>query len=117
VVRETLSRVLRIYIRENGIGPDDLLFPLSRLQTEWRAANPEPEPVVVVVPDDLGRTEPNARGRTFVHGTMSGYTAGRCPCPWCRRSFAMYRAERRARGPSRSASSCALVETTRREYL
>jgi hypothetical protein len=85
-----LSRLLRIYVRENGIGPDDLLFPLSRLQAEWRAANPEPEPVVVVVPDDLGRTEPNARGRTYAHGTMSGYTAGRCKCVWCRRSFAVY---------------------------
>jgi integrase len=93
-----LSALLRAYVRQHRIGPEGLLFPLSRLQAEWRAANPEPEPVAVVVPEDLGRTEPNARGRTYAHGTMSAYTAGRCKCDWCRRSFAVYRAQRRARG-------------------
>jgi integrase len=93
-----LTRLLRVYICEQKICADDLLFPLSRLQREWRAANPEPEPVAVAVPDDLGRTAPNARGRTYAHGTLSAYTAGGCKCEWCRRAFAVYRAERRARG-------------------
>jgi hypothetical protein len=38
-------------------------------------------------PDRLGRTEPNAAGRTYGHGTLSAYTAGRCRCECCRNAF------------------------------
>jgi integrase len=54
--------------------------------------------MVDLVPDDLGRTTPDARGRSYAHGTPCGYTAGRCRCLWCRRAMALYRAERRSRG-------------------
>lgn len=38
-------------------------------------------------PETLGRTEPNEKGRTYNHGTLSGYTAGRCRCDYCRGAF------------------------------
>ncbi len=93
-----LSRRLRQYIRAQDIDPEDLLFPLSKLQIELREANPESVPLVVAIPDDLGRTVPNAAGRTYAHGTLSAYNAGGCKCEWCRRAFAEYRARRRAAG-------------------
>ena len=68
------------------------------MAAEWRAAHPAPEPLAVPVPDDLGRTEPDARGRTYRHGSMSGYTAGKCKCEWCRGAYAAYRRQRRAQG-------------------
>ncbi|GGU96061.1 hypothetical protein GCM10010182_10770 [Actinomadura cremea] len=49
-------------------------------------------------PDELGMTDPNEKGRTYKHGTLSGYTAGKCRCDHCRATFAIYRAERRSRG-------------------
>ena len=49
-------------------------------------------------PDLLGRTEPNAAGRTYRHGTLSAYTAGRCRCGYCKTAFAHYRPQRRAAG-------------------
>lgn len=48
-------------------------------------------------PARLGRTEPNAAGRTYRHGSLSGYTAGRCRCERCN-AFARYRRQRRAAG-------------------
>jgi integrase len=52
------------------------------------------------VPDlaALGFTKPNAAGRQYRHGTMSGYNAGRCRCIFCRDAAAIYRAQRRAAG-------------------
>jgi len=58
---------------------------------------PTPEPVLTD-PDLLGRTSPNAGGRTYRHGTLSAYTAGSCRCVHCRSAFAQYRARRRAAG-------------------
>lgn len=49
-------------------------------------------------PTSLGLTEPNEKGRQYQHGTLSGYTAGRCRCDYCRVAFASYRAKRRAQG-------------------
>ncbi|WP_376767030.1 tyrosine-type recombinase/integrase [Spinactinospora alkalitolerans] len=45
---------------------------------------------------DLGRTEPNERGRRYAHGTTTAYTSGKCRCEHCRTAFAHYRATRRA---------------------
>ncbi|TMR37411.1 tyrosine-type recombinase/integrase, partial [Actinomadura geliboluensis] len=38
------------------------------------------------------------KGRTYNHGTLSGHTAGRCRCDYCRGAFTLYRAARRANG-------------------
>ena len=77
---------LRAYARERGLSGDDLVF-----------AMPERGPVLKMLPspDRLGRTGPNAAGRTYRHGTLSAYTAGRCRCDHCKRAFAQYRPQRR----------------------
>lgn len=52
------------------------------------------------VPDraTLGFTKPNAAGRHYWHGTMSGYNAGKCRCQYCKDAAAIYRARRRSAG-------------------
>ena len=61
---------------------------------------PERSPTLKMLsnPDGLGHTEPNVAGRTYRHGTLSGYTAGRCRCEHCKGAFAHYRRERRVAG-------------------
>ena len=79
--------------RAYRLSPDDLLFPASGVLTST--------PLRLVVDEaveDPGLTEPNDKGRQYVHGTLSAYTAGRCRCPRCRRAIADYRAGRRADG-------------------
>jgi integrase len=77
-------------IEERQLGPEGLLF-----------TQPEPTapPRLVPVPSEgQGRTEPNAKGRSYPHATLSAYTAGKCRCEVCRAVFAAYRARRRAAG-------------------
>jgi len=84
---------LTAHVEENGLGRGDLLF---------RAPEEEGPRVrklrLVADPDTLGRTDPNAVGRRYRHGTMTGYSLGRCRCDYCRDAYARYRAERRAAG-------------------
>lgn len=77
------------YIAERRLGPNDLLFT-------YRPQNPTPRRALD--PETLGFTEPNAAGRTYRHGTISGYSNGKCRCRHCRDAYAIYRAERRAVG-------------------
>jgi integrase len=78
------------WVSARGLGPEDLLFT----QPE-----PEPPPRLLPVPnEELGRTAPSAHGRTYLHATLSAYTAGGCRCGVCRGVFAAYRAKRRAAG-------------------
>ena len=90
-----------------------LLFPRSRMIADWEAAQPVPPDEI---PDDLGRTRPNAQGRSYQHGTLSAYVAGGCTCDWCRRAFALYRRRRRAEGkdlhPARRATPHPLARRT-----
>lgn len=88
------SKALLDHIELHGLSGDDLLFPLYLFDAELVTA---PEPLVPM-PADLGRTEANDYGRTYRHGTASGYSVGRCRCLWCRRAMAEYRAARRAHG-------------------
>jgi len=77
-------------IEERNLTADDLLF-----------RQPEPEPAARLIPvpsEELGRTVPNENGRTYLHATLSAYTAGKCRCELCRTVFAAYRARRRAVG-------------------
>jgi len=79
------------HVLEHGLGDDDLLFAMPTA----------PERVSVRVaadPATLGLTRPNAAGRRYHHGTLSGYSAGRCHCEHCRGAYASYRAQRRAAG-------------------
>jgi integrase len=84
---------LTAHVEGHGLGRGDLLFQ----------APEEDGPRVrklrlVADPDTLGRTDPNAVGRRYRHGTMTGYSLGRCRCDYCRDAYARYRAERRAAG-------------------
>jgi integrase len=84
---------LQAHVVQHDLGRDDLLF--------WA---PEPDgPRVrklrlVVDPASLGLTEPNAQGRRYRDGTMTGYSLGPCRCDYCKDAYARYRADRRAVG-------------------
>jgi integrase len=83
---------LKAHIRENGLGPNDLLFAMRQ------ADAPKKRVHVVRDPSELGMTEPNEKGRQYRHGTTSAYSAGRCRCQDCKTAYAVYRAARRAGG-------------------
>ena len=83
-------RKIAAHIERHGIAADDLLFPMPELP---------PRPLRVLTdPATLGLTKPNAAGRRYQHGTLSGYSAGKCRCEHCRGAYATYRAQRRAAG-------------------
>jgi site-specific recombinase XerD len=84
------------HIRANALGRDDLLFaiPTSEPASDATPIDDTPPPN----PDELGRTAPNAGGRTHQHGTLTGYSLGGCRCDHCRSAYARYRAQRRAAG-------------------
>jgi integrase len=79
---------LGAFIEEHGIGVDDLIFGYA----------PTERAEVVDRSEPTGVTTPNAKGRQYRHGTLSGYSAGQCRCANCRRAYAVYRATRRAAG-------------------
>jgi integrase len=81
---------LQAHIQAHGLGPEDLLF-VRRNQARPRLR-------VVPISEDLGLTEPNAKGRQYRHGTTSAYNAAPCRCEHCRHAYALYRAGRRAAG-------------------
>ncbi len=82
---------INAHIAAGGLGPDSLLFTAP-------TSPAAPRLVAVPDPDTLGRTEPNAAGRRYRHGTLTGYSLGRCRCQHCRDAYAVYRANRRAEG-------------------
>lgn len=103
-----LADLLVAHAEEHGLGLDDLLFSLDLFTSPARRT--------LVDVEDLGATEPNEHGRTYRHGTLSAYTAGKCRWVHCRQAFATYRAERRATGLDEArAPRCArLTGTCRR---
>jgi site-specific recombinase XerD len=86
------------HIRAGNLGRHDLLFSMP---THERAPV---EDAALPDPDELGRTDPNAAGRIYQHGTLTGYSLGSCRCEHCRNVYARYRAERRAAGTDRPRS-------------
>jgi integrase len=94
-VSQQLVDKLLHHIAFGALGPDDLLFALD--------AKPVPAPLPRVSPDPaaLGSTEPDAAGRRYRHGTLSGYNGGKCRCQPCRDAIATYRAARRGSGIDR----------------
>jgi integrase len=81
------------HIERQGIADDDLLFSMPELP---------PRPLRALAdPVTLGLTKPNDAGRRYQHGTLSGYSAGKCRCEHCRGAYAVYRAHRRATGNDR----------------
>lgn len=53
---------------------------------------------------------PTRVGRSYRHGTLTAYSAGRCQCPHGRSAYADYRAGRRAIGLDRPRAASAAVE-------
>lgn len=80
------------HIKAKRLGSDDLIFAM-RDRDDIR-------PVLRVAPDPetLGWTEPNEKGRSYRHGTLTGYASGRCRCRYCKDAYAIYRAMRRSEG-------------------
>jgi integrase len=93
------------HILANGIDRADLLFAFSRVEPA-----PTPHLRLVASTEDVGLTVPNAAGRRYRHGTLTGYSLGRCKCAPCTNAYAVYRAARRALGKD-SPRSPRLVET------
>ena len=91
-VSRQLTEKIADHIESRQLRPEDLLFELRQDPDARRRLCAVPEP------ETLGWTEPNAAGRTYRHGTLSAYSAGKCHCEHCRAAYAIYRAERRARG-------------------
>jgi integrase len=83
---------LREHIAVHNIGNGDLIFEFRQFVA------PTHQPVRLVEATRLGKTEPNANGFSYPHGSLSAYTAGKCRCEHCRLSFAAYRARRRETG-------------------
>jgi integrase len=91
---------LREHIARNKLDRTDLLFPHSLLDADTSHTPIETTPAhtTAEATQPIGRTEPNDRGRSYPHGTLTAYTLGRCRCPHCKTAFATYRADRRAAG-------------------
>ena len=89
-----IAKQLQTHIAEHGLTPNDLLFTPTLL-----APPADPSRLQLVAePVDLGLTAPNAAGRQYRHGTLTGYNPGSCKCEHCRGAYATYRAQRRAAG-------------------
>jgi integrase len=87
-----LADKLQTHINDSGLDPDDLIFAMPPQDSPAARLRAVPNPAT------LGFTKPNAAGRQYRHGTMSGYNAGRCRCRFCKDAAAVYRAQRRAAG-------------------
>ncbi len=83
---------LKAYIEKMRLGDGDLLFAYSP------ATATSAEVTIALEPTQLGLTEPNDAGRQYRHGSLSGYSAGKCRCGLCKRAYAEYRAKRRSEG-------------------
>lgn len=77
-------------------GLDDLVF-MAPTPVGQRRRRPD----VLPDPETLGRTTPTSSGRTYLHGTINGYSTGACRCRHCKDAYAAYRARRRNNGLDR----------------
>lgn len=81
--------LVRAFADENGIAPDDLLFPIE-LVVPPRATKDELSDEEI---EALGYTEP-VRGQRYRHGTMAGYVTAKCRCAGCKQWSRRYGRER-----------------------
>jgi integrase len=89
-----ITAKLKAHAVERGLDRDDLLF-----QAPEEEGPRERVPRLSADPDaPLGRIKPNAAGHRYRHGTLTGYSLGRCRCDYCRDAYCRYRAARRADG-------------------
>jgi integrase len=89
---DVVRRVERHVVQE-GLEVGDLLFPGPQRRVRRELAGG--------LPSAREMTEPNLAGRSYRHGTLSGYSLGQCRCVLCRQVYARYRATRRGVGKDR----------------
>jgi integrase len=89
--KQIVEKILA-HANARGLGAGDLLFAVRDQE------QPKPRLRVAPDPDELGLTEPNDKGRRYRHGTLTGYSSGKCRCQHCKDAYAIYRARRRAKG-------------------
>jgi integrase len=87
--RQVVARI-SAHVGERHLGTGDLLFTVP--------AEPQPRLLVLADPETLGRTKPNGAGRRYRHGTLTGYSLGKCHCEHCQAAYAHYRSTRRLEG-------------------
>jgi integrase len=87
-----LTGKVETHVEVSRLGPKDLIFAMPPQDSPAARLRAVPNTVA------LGFTRPNAAGRQYRHGTMSGYNAGKCRCRFCKDAAAVYRAQRRAAG-------------------
>src|ERR1039457_1380091 len=85
-----ITAKLKAHAAERDLDRDDLLFQAPaeegpRLRVPRLSADPDAP---------LGRTKPNPAGHCYRHGTLTGYSLGRCRCDYCRDAYCRYRAAR-----------------------
>jgi hypothetical protein len=95
-LRDAVGAQLDDHIEQYALDDDDLLFSYDMLMTEVRAlkAAQRAQVLATPIPDGLGRTDPDSRGRTFRHGTLNAYIRAKCRCEWCRHRMAQWSATR-----------------------
>ena len=87
--RQVVARI-SAHISEGHLEAGDLLFTAP--------VGPQRRLIVLPDPETLGLTEPNGAGRRYRHGTLTGYSLGKCHCKHCKAAYTHYRAARRADG-------------------
>ncbi|PWJ54690.1 Phage integrase family protein [Quadrisphaera granulorum] len=98
VVGQHFADRLRLWCKESGIGPDDVVFP-ARLVLPPVSGRTFPqkihlEPLTPARLAELGTfTGPN--GIEYQHGTMNGYVTGKCREACCRQAISEYSARKK----------------------
>lgn len=82
-------------MQERGLGPRDRLFSMPAKLPRGRRVQVVLTPEVVAAAGDF--TAPN--GRSYGHGTVNGYTTGKCRCQLCKQAAADYRYSKLERPP------------------
>lgn len=84
-----ITAKIKAHIAAKRVGPEDLLFEMRRTAG-----------LALVVPAaeetaEKGNEADYVEGTKCEHGSISGYSGGKCRCPRCKRAYADYRADRR----------------------
>lgn len=95
-LRDELADALEAHIQAARLDVDDLLFDRDMVIAEIRAARDRERGTLLEmpIPENLGRTDPDTRGRTWQHGTLNAYIRGKCRCRWCRHRMAQWSSTR-----------------------
>ena len=85
VLPKALLAEIKAYVQAKALGKDDLLFPKALVL----------EPSKIASPREAIPPQPFESGVNYRHGTLTGYSKGKCRCDDCREALRSYRAEKR----------------------